>query len=165
MGLFDDDKDIARAIRESGREVSEGLQAVAAALRSLAPPVATQLSLKYHLQGGITMGAPVTGNVGQVFNPTVVESNSTTPSIAPIGPLVFASDNTAAAAVDPSTGIVTLVAANADGSPATANISVIDQGNNLTDTVAFTVDGTPPPPPPVATNLTLSYTPAASRRR
>lgn len=93
------------------------------------------------------MGAPVTGTVGQHGNPTVVESNATTPSIPPIGPLVYASDNTAVVTVDPTGGIATLVAAG------TANVSVIDQGNNLTDTVAFTVTAVTP----VATNLALTY--------
>lgn len=96
------------------------------------------------------MGAPVTGAVvGQTYNPTVVESNATTPSIPPIGPLAYASDNTAVVTVDPTGGVATMVAAG------TANVSVIDQGNGLTDTVAFTVAAAGPP---VATTLTLNYT-------
>jgi uncharacterized protein YjdB len=102
------------------------------------------------------MGAPVSGNVGQVYNPTVVESNSTIPSI---GPLAYASDTPAVVTVDPNTGIATCVAAG------TANVSVTDEGNNLTDTVAFTVAAPPPPPLPTATTLTLTYTPAATKRR
>ncbi len=94
------------------------------------------------------MGTPVAAVVGQTYNPTVVESNATTPSIPPIGPLVFASDNTAVVTVDAG-GIATMVAAG------TANVSVIDQGNSLTDSVAFTVAAAPPP---VATALTLNFT-------
>jgi uncharacterized protein YjdB len=103
------------------------------------------------------MGNPVSGTVGQVYDPTVVESNSTTPSIQPIGPLVYASDNTAAATVDPNTGIVTLVASG------TANVSVIDQGNSLTDTVAFTVAA--PVSPATALDLEYSLAPAAKRKK
>lgn len=101
------------------------------------------------------MGAAVTNAVvGQTYNPTVVESNPTTPFIPPIGPVVYASDNPAVATVDPASGIATMVGAG------TANVSVLDQGNGLTDTVAFTVVGaTPPPPPPPsgATAITLTY--------
>lgn len=138
----DEDK-IAQAILLASYKIQNGLLAIADAIR----PRATKLVLQYQLEGG-TMGAPVTGTVGQHGNPTVVESNATTPSIPPIGPLVYASDNTAVVTVDPTGGIATLVA------PGTANVSVIDQGNNLTDTVAFTVTAVTPP---VATNLALTY--------
>lgn len=95
------------------------------------------------------MGTPVTNAVvGQKYNSTVVESNPTTPSIPPIGPLFFASDNTAVLTVD-SGGISTLVGAGS------ANLSVLDHGNSLTDSVAFTVVA---PPPPVATAITLEVT-------
>lgn len=105
------------------------------------------------------MGAPAAGTVGQVFNPTVVESNPTTPSIPPIGPLVYASDAPAVLSVDPVTGVATCLSAGS------ANASVIDQGNGLTDTVPFTVSGVTPPPPPTATDLALSYSPAATIKR
>ena len=141
----DDDSKIAQAILLASYKIQTGLLAIAEAIR----PVATELRLSYQLQGG-TMGSPVTGaTVGQVYNPTVVESNATTPSIPPIGPLANASDNNAVVTVDPTGGVATMVAAG------TANVSVIDQGNSLTDTVAFTVAAVTPP---VATNLTLNYT-------
>lgn len=148
----DEDNDIARAILIAGAQISNALLEVANALL----PKATKLTLRYTIKGGNTMGAPVTGTVGQVFDPTVVESNPTTPSIQPIGPLVYASDNSAMVSVDPNTGIATLVAAG------TANVSVIDQGNSLTDTVAFTVTAVPPP---VATALDLEYALAAAAKR
>lgn len=133
--------------------IARSLQQIA---NALLPPKATNLSLKYKLRGGTTMGAAISGTVGQVFDPSIVESNATVPTIQPIGPLAFASDNAAAVTVDAVTGIATMVAAG------TANVSVIDQGNNLTDTVAFTVTATPPP---VATALTLAYTLAVAQRR
>jgi len=136
--------EIAQAILIAGEEITNALLEVAKALEGRA----SKLTLLYVLQGG-TMGSPVTNaSVGQNYNPSVVESNSTTPSIPPIGPLVFASDNTAVVTVDAG-GIATMVSAG------TANVSVIDQGNNLTDTVTFTVVVVGPP---VATNLTLNYT-------
>lgn len=165
----DHDRDsLARAILIAGEQISSALQQVAIAELQVArainalvppappPPKATSLTLRYKLQGGVIMGTPVSGIVGQVYDPTVVESNSTTPSIQPIGPLVYASDNTAAVTVDPATGIATLVAAG------TANVSALDQGNGLTDTVAFTVSGVTPP---VATALSLSYALAAAQKR
>lgn len=102
------------------------------------------------------MGASVTGTVGNVFDPTVVESNATVPSIQPIGPLVYATDNAAVVLVDPVTGIATLI------SPGSANVSVLDQGNGLTDTVAFSVSAAPPP---VADKLTLDYALATAKIR
>ena len=147
-----EEKEISRAILIAGKEIANAIREVANAL----VPKATKLTLNYTLEGGTTMGAPVTGTVGQVFDPTVVESNPTTPSIQPIGPLVYASDNTAVVSVDPNTGIATLVSAG------TANVSVIDQGNSLTDTVAFTVTAVTPP---VATALDLEYALASAAKR
>jgi hypothetical protein len=151
-----EDKNLAQAVLIAGEQISAGLYAVAKALQSLVPPKATKLVLTYNLKGE-NMGAPVTGAIaGQVYDPTVVESNSTDPSIQPIGPLVYASDTPAVATVDPNTGIATMVGAG------TANISVLDKGNGLTDTVNFTVTAAPPP---VATNLSLSYALAAAKVR
>jgi hypothetical protein len=136
---------IAEAILTAGIAIAEAIQEVAEALA----PRATKLVLHYSLEGGI-MGTPVTNAVvGQAYNPSVVESNATTPSIPPIGPLAYVSDNTAVVTVDPTGGLATMVG------PGTANVSVTDQGNSLTDSVAFTVVAAPPP---VATALTLNYT-------
>ena len=162
--MSDHDIDLGRAILIASEQISNALlqvaisnEALAKAVSSLVPPKATSLLLQYKLRGGKTMGAPVTAaQVGQVYDPTVVESNATTPSIQPIGPVVFASDNAAVVAVDPNTGIATMVAAGS------ANVSVLDQGNNLTDTVAFTVTAAPPP---VADKVTLSYNLAAAKVR
>lgn len=139
------EEELAHAIRDAGREIARAILEVAEALA----PRATKLVLLYSLEGGTTMGSPVSNAiVGQTYNPSVVESNPTDPSIPPIGPLAYTSDNTAIVTVDPTGGVATMVA------PGTANVSVIDQGNSLTDTVAFTVAAAPP----VATTLTLNYT-------
>lgn len=119
-------------------------------------PKATRLRLQYSLKGDTKMGAPVSGTVGQVYEPTVTESNPAIGSIQPIGPLMYASDNTTVVSVDPNTGFATLASAG------TANVSVIDQGNGLQDAVNFMVTGTTPP---VATKLDLEYTLAASAKR
>jgi hypothetical protein len=141
-----EENEISEAILIAGTEIANAILEVALALT----PRATKLVLHYSLEGGTTMGSPVTNAVvGQTYNPNVVESNPTTPSIPPIGPLVYASDNTAVVTVDPTSGVATMVAAG------TANVSVIDQGNSLTDTVAFTVAAVTPP---VATTLVLNYT-------
>jgi hypothetical protein len=144
---------ISVAILIAAGHISEALSEVATAIRAIGPQ-ASKLVLKYTLRGEdfFTMGAAITNaQVGQIYDPTVVESNATTPSIPPAGALVYATDNAAVAAVDPATGIATMVG------PGTANISVMDQGDNLTDTVAFTVAAAPPPPPPPATKLDLEY--------
>lgn len=158
MGDDRHDDELARAIAEAGSEISFGLNAIADALKALAPPpkpVADKLTLSYTLKGGNIMGASVTGNVGNTASPTVVETAAGTP-VAPVGPLAFASDNAAVVSVDPSTGVATLVSAG------TANVSVIDQGNSLTDTVNFSVSGGITPP---ADKLNLTYTLNAARRR
>ena len=117
------------------------------------------------------MGASVRGNAGAVYNPTVTEFQAANPSvlIAPPGPLLFAEDsNGKVIKVDPNTGVVTLVAGNVDGTDAVANVTCLDQGNQLSNTVQFTVIGVtppPPPPPPVADTMNLSYTPAAKIHR
>jgi hypothetical protein len=144
------DDDIAEAILIAGSQIANALLEVANAL----VPKATELTLQYTLEGGTIMGKPVSGTVGQAYIPTVTESNPTTPSIQPIGPLVYASDNTAVVAVDVSTGRATLV------SVGTANVSVIDQGNSLTDTDAFTVAAAPSP----ATALDLEFSLATSTK-
>lgn len=72
--------------------------------------------------------------------------NGTGDKVAPIGPVVFASDNTAIAAVDPASGLVTAVAVGS------CNISGTDQGNNLTASDSLTVA----PAPAVSATLTLS---------
>jgi hypothetical protein len=137
--------EISRAILIAGDRIASAILEVAMGLA----PRATELSLLYSLEGGTIMGSPVTNAVvGQVYNPSVVESNASTPSIPPIGPLVFTSDNTAVVTVDAG-GIATMVGAG------TANVSVVDQGNSLTDSVAFTVVAAPPP---VATSLALNFT-------
>jgi hypothetical protein len=101
------------------------------------------------------MGAPVSGSVGNVFDPTVVESAAGVP-VQTVGPITFASDNAAVVSVDPNTGIATCASAG------TANVSALDTTNNLTDTVAFTVSAVVPPP---ADKLDLEYALAPAKKR
>lgn len=156
-GWFDGDDKIARAIKEAGNDIAAGLQSVAAALSALVPPViAVKANLIYSINGGIPMGAPVSGVVGNTASPSFTEAAANGAAIAPIGPVVYASDNPGVVSVDANTGIATLVSAG------TANVSALDQGNGLTDTVAFTVTAAPPP---VAVSASLSYTLNAARRR
>ncbi len=100
------------------------------------------------------MGAPASGNIGQVFNPTVVETAAGVP-VQAIGPVVFASDNAAVVSVDANTGVATAVSAG------TASVTALDSGNSLTDTVAFTVSAVVPP---AADKLTLEYGLAAAKK-
>lgn len=101
-------------------------------------------------------GNVLAGIVGNTASPMFTEAAADGSAVAPIGPVVFASDNPAVVTVDANTGVATLVSAG------TANVSSLDQGNGLTDSVAFTVSSAPPP---VATSATLSYTLNPSRRR
>ena len=106
--------------------------------------------------GGSMPGNTISGVVGNTATPHFSEADASGNPVAPIGPVIYASDNTAVVTVDANTGVATLVSAG------TANVSALDQGNNLTDTVAFTVSGGAPA---VATSASLSYTLNASRRR
>jgi hypothetical protein len=101
------------------------------------------------------MGNPVTGAPGNTATPTFTESAADGSSVAPIGPVQYASDNTAVVTVDASTGIATLQGAGI------ANVSALDTGNGLTDSVAFTVT----PTTPVAVSASLNYSLNPSRRR
>jgi hypothetical protein len=98
-------------------------------------------------QGEITMPGSVSLTVGLgSVQPTVVETKAGVPSLDangnPIynGPLAFASDNPAAATMDPTAGTVAPIA------PGTANCSVTDAIGNLTDTWVVTVTGGVTPP-------------------
>lgn len=121
-------------------------------------PRADKLELNYHswdahskhvfnAKGATTMGQFVSMNVGKTATPSVIETAAGVP-VAPAGPLVYASDNAAVVSVDPTSGVATGVSAGS------ANVSVLDQGNGLSDTVAFSISLAPPPP---ADKLTLDY--------
>jgi hypothetical protein len=107
-------------------------------------------------------GPAVAGVVGNTATVVDVESNATTPSIAPIGPFVTASDAPLIVSVSPSTdttGVVTTATLLAVG---TANVTRLDQGNGLSSVTAFTVTSVAPP---VATDLTSTWTLAAKFKR
>jgi uncharacterized protein YjdB len=101
---------------------------------------------------------PATILVGATATATFLEwtgPNGTGSQIAPVGPVTYASDNTAVATVDPNTGIATGVSAG------TANISGTDAGNNLTASDVLTVTAVPPP---VAVSATLTLVANASAK-
>jgi hypothetical protein len=163
----DDDDDckceklIAASIREAGDDIQQGLLEIAQALRDVFSKKAVIARLSYSI-GGNMPGNVLSGIVGNTASPTFTEAAADGSLVAPIGPVVYTSDNPAVVSVDANTGVATLVAANPDGSPATANVSALDQGNGLTDVVVFTVSAAPPPP---AVSATLSYQLNPSRRR
>ena len=144
---------IAKAIRESGDDVAAALLAVAEAILALVPK-AVIAHLSYSITGG-SMGNPVNGAPGNTATPMFTEAAADGSSVAPIGPVLFASDNPAIVSVDSNTGIATLVAAG------TETVSALDQGNGLTDSVLFTVTAVVP----VAVSASLQYTLNPSRRR
>lgn len=157
--IVQQDKKLADAIEDGAedtiRAIKASTAAIVAAIQGSAPPEkAVEATLTYSI-GGNPMGAPVSGAPGNTATPTFSEADANGVSVAPIGPVIFASDNTAIVSVDASTGIATLVAAG------TANVSALDSGNGLTDSVAFTVTAVVP----VATTATLNYSLNPARRR
>lgn len=99
------------------------------------------------------MGNPVPGAVvGEVYNPSyninAADTDLPTASVPPVGPLSYTSSDPGVVSVDPTTGVATMAGAG------TATITVVDTGNNLTDTTLFTVAATAPVP----TKLTVEYT-------
>lgn len=110
------------------------------------------------------MGQSVTLNVGQVGFGRVTEwsgPGGTGSVVPPPGPkgIIFASDNPAVATVDAS-GNPTGVSAG------TANLTALDQDNNLTDTSQVTVVAAPPPTAVSMTyDLSTSPLPPLSGRR
>lgn len=151
--------DLLESIKTNSSDSEAQLSNIAFSLAEIAnflrPKKADKLALRYTVQGGTIMGAPVSMAVGNTASPSVVETAAGAP-VAPIGPLVFASDNSSVVSVDPNTGVATGVSAGS------ANVSVVDQGNGLSDSVAFSVSGGAPPP---ADTLSLSYSINATRRR
>jgi hypothetical protein len=148
---------IAASIREGNDDIARALLLIAKSIQELVPPPepeAVAANLTYSI-GGVPMGNPVTGAPGNTATPTFTESAADGSSVAPIGPVQYASDNTAVVTVDASTGIATLQGAGI------ANVSALDTGNGLTDSVAFTVT----PTTPVAVSASLNYSLNPSRRR
>lgn len=157
--IVQQDKKLADAIEDGAedtiRAIKASTAAIVAAIQGSAPPEKAVTAVLTYSIGGNPMGAPVSGAPGNTATPTFSEADANGVSVAPIGPVIFASDNTAIVSVDASTGIATLVAAG------TANVSALDSGNGLTDSVAFTVTAVVP----VATTATLNYSLNPARRR
>lgn len=156
------EKKLIDAIEDAAEANTKAIQAstdaIVAAIQGSAPPEkAVAANLTYSI-GGIPMGAPVTGAPGNTGTPTFAEADVNGASVAPIGPVIYASDNTAVVTVDSSTGVATLVSAG------TANVSALDQGNGLTDSVAFTVTGGGGGGTAVSATLNYTINPASRRR-
>lgn len=98
----------------------------------LARTASKTLVLKIIVEGKL-MGNPVT--IGAKGGTSTLQDGSGNPYV-PAGAIVFASDNAAVVTVDPSSGAVAAAAGVTSGS---ANVSVLDQGNGLTDSVNVTV--------------------------
>ena len=103
----------------------------------------------------MAQGIAVSGVVGNTASVLDVESNPTNPSMAPVGPMQTASDGPAVT-ISADGLTATLSAANADGTPATANVTRLDTGNGLSSTTVFTVSAAVTPPP-VANDLTSTW--------
>jgi hypothetical protein len=151
---------IASALESNLPSIELDLNLIARSLQQianeLASPKADTLTLKLYDDGGILMGAPVTVIVGHAGTSTAIESIKASGVVVPaIGPLVYASDTPAVATIDANGVWVTLT-------PGTANLSVLDQGNGLTDTVALTVTVAPPPK---ADTMTFTLVPNPTVRR
>ena len=88
---------------------------------------------------------PATVQVGKTASAVFTEFDAQGNKVPPVGAVTFASDFTAVATVDPSSGVATGV------SIGTANISAVDAGDNLTASDVLTVVDT-------ATSATLVLT-------
>jgi hypothetical protein len=132
---------------------------ILAAINALVPPVEAVSAKLTLFTGGSPMGAPASVQVGVAGTSTFQEFSGPggTGSIVPaIGPVTYASDTPAVATIDPNLGTWVAVSAG------TANLSALDTGNGLTDTVALTVTAAPPP---VAVSAVFTLIPNPSRRR
>jgi hypothetical protein len=143
------------AAEDTIKAIKHSTDAIVAAIQGSAPPEkAVSANLTYTLIGGTMPGNTLSGAPGNTATPTFTEAAADGTSVAPIGPVIYASDNTAVATVD-AAGIMTLVAGGS------ANVSALDQGNGLSDSVAVTVTAVVP----VATSASLSYSLNPARRR
>jgi hypothetical protein len=115
----------------------------------------------------MAQGTPVSLTVGQTATVADVESNAGNPNI-PIPDLTKLQTASDGPAVTISADGLTATgaAANADGTPATANVTRLDTSdpnNQLSSTTVFTVSGGVTPPGG-ATDLTSTWTANAARR-
>jgi hypothetical protein len=157
MDRDDKDERLFRVLNDIELDLHNISESLATIANEEAPPKADTATLTLIVQG-VTMGNPVTVQLGLSGGVShFVESVKASGVIVPaIGPVAYTSDNPSVATIDPSTGNWVPVAVG------TANISALDQGNGLTDTVALTVIAAPPP---VADTAVLTLVPNATIRR
>lgn len=112
------------------KEMKEDIHGIGEAVFS-----AHSATLTFTSDKGESMNS-VTIVVGKTAQATLNEwdgLNGAGNKVPPIGPVVYQSDNAAIATVDPSTGVITGVAAGV------CNITGVDQGNNLSASGVCTV--------------------------
>ncbi len=152
-----DEKRILKKILEALAEIESTLQVI---LKRLFGARSATITFTNERGEPIMPARIVVGGAGAKAVFTEFDGpNGTGNVVPPSGPITFASDNLAVATVDAS-GNVTAVAANPDGSDATANISGLDpaSANKVTASDVITVGAAAPPPPPVAQSATLVLT-------
>jgi len=141
------DQDMLKAVQD----ISKWLEQISLAIQSLKPKV-TEAKFQLQYKGA---AMPVTVNVGATGTSIFQEFAADGSSVAPIGPVDYASDNTAVATID-ANGNWTAVGAG------TCNCSALDTGNGLTASDGATVNTAPPP---VATSATFQLIVTPTKRR
>lgn len=142
---MDHEERIARGAEHALEDIAYELHLIREALQANGPAKFAKLIL-FDSKGIIKM--PATIAIGKtataVLQEFVVAGG---PAVPNVGPVVYSSSDPTIATVDPSSGLVTAIAAGV------ATITGLDQGNSLTasDTVSDTA--------PVATVATLTITP------
>jgi hypothetical protein len=141
--------DHAQQLHENNLELWAALD-IARSLREirviLTPRLSARLTVTrkgdHHMPASIPVGKTGTAQWQEFSGP-----NGTGDKLPPAGPVTFSSDNTSVATVDPSSGLVTAMAAG------TCNISGSDSANSLTASDSVTVTAA------VAQSATLTVVP------
>lgn len=143
-------------MNEYERESLNWLRRIWEELRRIARCVcrhARSASLSFVLPLGEKTNMPLTVHVNDVPGTALFQEwsgpSGTGIVVPPVGAVTYASDNTAVATVDPSSGQLAYVGAG------TANISGTDAGNSLTASDVLTVSAA------TAVSATLTLTPGA----
>jgi len=143
MKLFNEFREFVCAIKRlaqaesdranADRYLGESIWLLAEAISS--KPKAVSATLTLINSKGETMPVTITtpGGQAQALFQEWSGPSGTGTTVAPIGPVTYASDNTAVATVDPNLGLVTEVANG------TCNITATDAGNSLTASDVCTV--------------------------
>lgn len=148
-------------VQENSAAIAKAEQDILTAISGSNPPEAVAGKFTLIVGGipmpGVTVTVPVTLSGG---TSTFIETAADGTVVPNVGPVIYASD------ADGTAGKPLVASIDASGNwkplgPGVANLSALDQGNGLTDTVALTV--TPGAPPP-AVKGTFTLIPNATRR-